>query len=452
MTRLGNASANPTKAFFVRMVTRDIALEDCILDLIDNSIDGAWQLEGGLPMTLNSDVDLRNYKIEIGLSENSFWIRDNCGGITLDDAAEYAFTFGRKEADVHDSYSIGVYGIGMKRAVFKLGTEIYIRSTYNDNSKQQSFLVPIRVEDWLSDDSTNSWDFDIETSEDLPAPGVEISVNTLTENTSISFKDPEFVRLLRRIIARDYSLHLHRGLSIIVNEEPINGWNIGLRESHEFSPMRSSYEQEYNGGTVSVEILAGMAAPPPESSEPDEEKIGEDRSGWYVICNGRVVLAADKTSTIGWNTDGWPKWHPQYAGFMGLVLFTSEDAELLPITTTKRSIDNSSWVFRQSIPKLREVSRSWINYTNLRKQNLDAAKKLEAETKTLPIFEIKPREYATLPKWSPKPKVKMANVSYSVQLERLRKLADGLGYINLSYKDVGLKSFEYAYEELVGDE
>ena len=38
--------ANPTKAFFVTMITRDITLEDCILDLIDNSVDGAWRSEG----------------------------------------------------------------------------------------------------------------------------------------------------------------------------------------------------------------------------------------------------------------------------------------------------------------------------------------------------------------------------------------------------------------------
>ncbi len=191
MTSIGRAAASPTKAFFVRMITRDIALEDCILDLIDNSIDGAWQLEGGLPMTLNSDTDLHRYKIEIELSPDTFCIRDNCGGITLDDAADYAFTFGRRETDAHESYSIGVYGIGMKRAVFKLGTEIRITSTYlADSDDHQSFLVPINVEDWLHNDEAQSWDFDIETSDPLPSPGVEIRVDTLTENTQFLLEIP----------------------------------------------------------------------------------------------------------------------------------------------------------------------------------------------------------------------------------------------------------------------
>jgi len=34
------ANALPRKRFFLEMFTRDVSLQDCILDLIDNSIDG----------------------------------------------------------------------------------------------------------------------------------------------------------------------------------------------------------------------------------------------------------------------------------------------------------------------------------------------------------------------------------------------------------------------------
>lgn len=33
------ADARPTKRLFIQMLTRDLALEDAVLDLIDNSID-----------------------------------------------------------------------------------------------------------------------------------------------------------------------------------------------------------------------------------------------------------------------------------------------------------------------------------------------------------------------------------------------------------------------------
>jgi hypothetical protein len=46
--QMQKAIANPTKEFFVTMITRDITLEDCILDL-DNSVDGAWRRAGSMP-------------------------------------------------------------------------------------------------------------------------------------------------------------------------------------------------------------------------------------------------------------------------------------------------------------------------------------------------------------------------------------------------------------------
>jgi hypothetical protein len=41
------AVAAPTKQFFVSMLTRDISLEDAILDLIDNCLDGALRIAKG---------------------------------------------------------------------------------------------------------------------------------------------------------------------------------------------------------------------------------------------------------------------------------------------------------------------------------------------------------------------------------------------------------------------
>ena len=35
---------SPTKQFFIDMITRDISIEDAIIDLLDNSIDGANRL------------------------------------------------------------------------------------------------------------------------------------------------------------------------------------------------------------------------------------------------------------------------------------------------------------------------------------------------------------------------------------------------------------------------
>ena len=446
------AHANPTKAFFVSMITRDITLEDSILDLIDNSVDSAWRSEGSRPSGLGDNADLSKYRISISTSPERFSIRDNCGGMTLDDAVEYAFSFGRRASEQHDEYSIGVYGIGMKRAAFKLGRNIRVRSTYPDTDEsQQTFTVPIIVNNWLSNDDP-PWDFDIIEDDSLDENGVEIVVDDLTDGTKKAFENPAFIQNLKRTIARDYSIHLNRGLTVLVNDDAVTGLPIKLSRGDEYAPVRVDYEDWVNGERVAVEIIGGMAAPPPDSIDPDEVEDGDKRFGWYAACNGRIVLAADKTSVAGWGTQDWPQWHRQYSGFIGIVLFTAANAAVLPLTTTKRSVDVSSEVYLRARLRMRDISKEWIAYTNARKQVLDDAKRREIATAVVSIHDVEKRTSITLPSLSLVQTERPANVNYSVPVSRMKKLAKELGSVNMAYRDVGLKSFDYTYEDLVGKE
>ncbi len=90
---MDTAKAVPTKQFFVSMLTRDIKLEDAILDLIDNCLDGALRLADG------DDVDYEKHRIAIQLSSSKFSIEDDCGGIPRDVAINYAFKMGRDPDD-----------------------------------------------------------------------------------------------------------------------------------------------------------------------------------------------------------------------------------------------------------------------------------------------------------------------------------------------------------------
>lgn len=447
-----SARANPTKAFFVRMITRDITLEDSILDLIDNSVDGAWRSEGSRPMGLGDDTSLSEYRISISASPERFSIKDNCGGMTLDDAAERAFSFGRSASSEHNKYSIGVYGIGMKRAAFKLGKNIRVRSTYRDTDEsQQAFAVPIIVDEWLKNDDP-PWDFDINEDQSLDENGVEIVVDDLIEGVKSAFGNPAFLQNLRRTIARDYSIHLNRGLTISVNEDPVTGLPIEFGRGEEYAPARIDYKDRMNDEEVVVEIIGGMAAPPPENIDPDETEDGDKRFGWYVACNGRIVLAADKTDVAGWGTQDWPQWHRQYSGFIGVVLFTAENAAALPLTTTKRSVDVSSEIYLRARRRMRDISKEWIAYTNSRKQDLEEAKEKETVSTIIPIYEVEKRPSITLPSLSPVQAERRANVNYSVPVSRMKNLAKELGSINMPYRDVGLESFDYTYKDLVGEE
>lgn len=445
------AQANPSKAFFVRMLTRDISLEDCILDLVDNSIDGAWSESGKEPTDMVVDAALASYRIDIEFDGDHFSIADNCGGITLDQAADYAFTFGRRDDQIGDDFSVGVYGIGMKRAVFKIGERIAIRSTYVTNSGLESFRVPIDVPRWLTtsnDGQPNNWDFDIEEDESLSEAGVSIEIDALLADASSRLGDSTYPRTLRRILARDYMVPLMRGLTITVNGVAVKGDTFALRENEDFAPMR----ERYVDGEVTVEIFAGMTSPPPDSSEPesDRQTPGEP-SGWYILCNGRVVLAGDTSTLTGWGVDV-PKWHVQYSGFAGAVHFTAADPSLLPMTTTKRSVDTSSAVYRRARARMYEPARAWIDYTNARKADLDAAKAKEQVATVVKLSDVTERPAVQLPDLPKKTREQVGNVHFQMPVKRLKALARGFGDPRLGYREVGIRSFEYAYADFAEDE
>ena len=140
------------------------------------------------------------------------------------------------------------------------------------------------------------------------------------------------------------------------------------------------------------------------------------------------------------------------AGFIGLIMFTSEDASLLPLTTTKRSVDSSSAVYRRAKPRMRDVTKQWVAYTNARKQGIEDAKKIEAKAKPLSIFNVPKREIASFPNVISKPREKSANIHYSMPTNKVRELAESLGNINMPYREVGVRSFDYTYEDIVGEE
>ena len=451
MQQIATANANASRAFFVRMLTRDITVEDCILDLMDNSVDSAWKKLGKKPLTLTGGPSFKGVRIEVVFDDAKFRISDNCGGMSQASAENHALTFGRVEDDPADSgeFSIGVYGIGLKRAIFKIGALIEIRSSYEGKSGKESFAVPIDVNQWVEDRSDH-WTFPIIKAEPLDDNGVSINIQSLTSLAQLTFANPEFEGHLVRTIARDYALHLHRGLEIFVNGQKVIGEDFRLYTGGDFTPQFVQWTEEVDGKKIAVEIVAGFAFPPPPNNDPAERREREAKSGWYVACNGRIVMAADKSDLTVWGAD-FPAWHPQYTGFLGMISFSTEHTELLPLTTTKRSVDLSSIVYRRSRPKMKDSTRIWINYTNTRKSDLAAAEAIEQQAKREPIFSVKPQPQLALPSIS-KVKVKETIIQFPMPKGRITALGEAFGNKQMSAREVGIQAFDYAYEELVTNE
>ena len=140
------------------MLTRDIALIDSIMDLIDNCIDGVHrQLKK--EKSKKDQYIYKGYHAEITLNEKEFTLKDNCGGIPLEVAKHYAFRMGRSE-EYHDDdnlETLGMYGIGMKRAIFKIGLKADVTTWHEKNIYKVTIpenwtSEPESVEDALSVD------------------------------------------------------------------------------------------------------------------------------------------------------------------------------------------------------------------------------------------------------------------------------------------------------------
>ena len=197
------AKGSPTKEFFVEMLTRDIELNDAILDLLDNCIDGVVRSKS---VDEHGENFYNSYRAEITISESFFSIRDNCGGIPRQIAEEYAFRMGRVPTTNTNQPTIGIYGIGMKRAIFKIGKEAVVFT--RNNGLRYSVLIPAS---WASD--TDNWEFPIDEANNqntLDENGTEVRVTTLNDNIvslwSNKDKIKTFTERLKKSIQESYSL------------------------------------------------------------------------------------------------------------------------------------------------------------------------------------------------------------------------------------------------------
>jgi hypothetical protein len=367
--QIGQAAASPTKDFFVRMLTRDIDLQDAILDLLDNCVDGIVRSGDTKPAPARP---YEGFTASIVLSPNHFAIDDNCGGIPIELAKKYAFAMGRPaEAEaVRQPATVGMYGIGMKRAIFKLGTEALVESRHDTG-----FVVKITNE-WMKDDKWSDLPMYELPGGRLIEKGTRIEVNELNDEVRSAFSDKTWIDEFRKIVARHYSIIIAKGFSVSVGSQ--EEFNDGLTpiiaeefkllqthptEGHQIAP----YVYVGKLGDVDVEIFAGLYRQllSEDEVEAEEETRGvSDDAGWTVACNDRVVIWKDKSRLTGWGEAAVPNYHGQFIAITGIVLLKSDDPKKLPLTTTKRGIDAASNVYSEAKDLMREATKNLTSFTN----------------------------------------------------------------------------------------
>ncbi|PPE80046.1 ATP-binding protein [Kaistia algarum] len=383
------------------MLTRDIELRDAILDLLDNCVDGI--LRSASP-DQTAARPYEGFHATVLLASDHFQIVDNCGGIPIETAKRYAFAMGKPEGAESETTSatVGMYGIGMKRAIFKLGTDALVES-WSDTGFTVEF-----TSQWMT---TEGWtDLPVHELQEgrLPNRGTSITVMTLNPEVSASFSEPEWIDDFCRTISQHYSIILEKGFSVLVGngrDQPraIVPEPFRLLQTAEDGGRRiAPYVYFGKLGEVDVEIYAGLYREllTAEEADTEEETRGTtDDAGWTVACNDRVVIWKDKTRLTGWGEATVPNYHGQFIAITGIVLMKCENPKQLPLTTTKRGIDAASNVYSEAKDLMREATKSLTSFTNRWKKFPDKLESIyrASEYVDLPTLRSMPSTVALTP-------------------------------------------------------
>ncbi|MFZ1735715.1 MAG: ATP-binding protein, partial [Candidatus Moraniibacteriota bacterium] len=381
--------------------------------------------------------------VSLVVASDRFCIEDNCGGIPLDVARLYAFRFGRPPEAEPTRGSIGQFGVGMKRALFKLGTKFSIEST----TRTSRFVLQEDVENWLN---RPAWSFEFseleEPDEGFPEErqGTSITVTRLHESVAETFGLENFCNELMIEIKEAHQKAISKGLGISLNNIPLDFNPVDHLESEQLTPVSKEEVFDFPAGQqVRVRIFAGVGPSDPQDA------------GWYVFCNGRLVLGADKTERTGWGAGGEtevPRFHNRSARFRGYVFFDADDAGLLPWNTTKTGVDSDSKIYRAVRLQMVSLMRPIIDFLNKLSREVESDEVEKPLSEALDTATPKLLENLRLNSTFQAPRLGAAVlrgprtgvISYRKTLEEIKTVQSVLGV--LSQKEVGERTFEYFFE------
>lgn len=313
---------------------KDITPLEAIYDLLDNSVDAAREKvvesnlvgldEYGLP------EDYSGYRIRLRVGRNSIILSDNCTGIDEKTLTKQAFVTGFVSSH---KYGIGGFGIGLKRALFRLGAKYTLLTDTGHFSASMRF-----------DKSQLSQSESRMSARRRASSGrvrILLHIAELERGVSHEFGARDKVDFVVKSLSRRYGLFLRKGLRISVNGRHVPPFGPKIRKSGPVAAQTSNTTAE-NGVKIYVDSGMHEAYRLKKESGSARNASLTDQYGWYFVCNDRIVKIASREKELGWKTN----WHQEYYGFVGWVRFVAEDPADLPWDTKKTLIDPNSIGFR----------------------------------------------------------------------------------------------------------
>ncbi len=329
-------NATPSKRLFLSIIA-DYDLNRSICELVDNGLD-VW-VRGGRAKAVSINITLDEV-------QQSIQVSDDAGGVAK---AELPFIVGPGLTATNPAdETIGLFGVGTKRAVVALAQDIRIKTRH---STDKSFEVDID-DSWLAEDD---WELPVYEVDPLPAGSTTVELQKLRVQIL-----PEKIAQLRDHLRSTYAQFLRDdAVRITVNKQPVAPQ---FFENWAYPPKYPP--RRYNGklqttdyGVVNVEAIAGLSR---------ESSPAAGEYGIYLYCNDRLVARALKSFDVGFTRGlaGLP--HPKVSLTRVLVQLRG-DARAMPWNSSKSDINTKHEVFIalrewlvQVVKYYASLSRIWV--------------------------------------------------------------------------------------------
>lgn len=430
----------PTKKLFIETLTKDIEIEDCILELIDNAVDS---------YTRHNIKDRR--RMDLSITSSSFTLIDNCGGISRKRFFEEVFRFGYAETNLNRP-TIGMYGIGLKRSIFKLGNKIDVET---DDNKNLSKII-IDVKKWMAQKDA---DWSIEPALDEKSklgsrkkPYTRISVSNFYSNVKEVITSV-FIEKLKQTIEIYYCHFIKNHIDIYVNRKKLIPFTIEINQEKDFEPAVKS--KTIDG--VKIKIICWV-----NSRERPRNQVLRGGHGWNIFMNKRLIIHDNVGSETGWTGESrkyLPKYHSIYNRFRGVVYLESNEPNKLPLNTSKSDFNKESMIYVRLLKEMANVARPIIDYLS---RQYDKEKKEYASTenrlkdkiyiklsdsekqKPIPITKISKSSEFRYPSKKIEPKVTLSTISYKMDTQKIDELKKWMRVH--SKEKLGVATFNYCYD------
>lgn len=331
---VGSLDAVPSKRLFLSIIA-DYDLNKSICELVDNGFD-VWT-RGGRTTAIAIDVLLNK-------DEQTIRVDDNAGGLPR---SELSYIVGPGQSGSADTdATIGIFGVGTKRAVVALAKDIRIRTRFGE---EDTFQIEFD-ETWLNDED---WQLRVYQVDPIPTGGTQVELQQLR----LVLTD-EVEEQLRRHLGATYGRFISQpGVELRLNGAPIeprffDQWSYPPG----YEPRRYKGKlQAPTGRFIDIEVLAGLS---------NESSPASGEYGVYFYCNDRLVAPAMKSFDVGFTKGQAGIPHPKIS-LTKVIVSMNGDVPEMPWNSSKSDISTKHHTFVALHDWLVEVVKDYATLSRI---------------------------------------------------------------------------------------